>query len=124
MPGARKRPTEDGPGVNMSFWIRDAFAGDGNGYPDGAGFARTRGRGDDADLYSRHAEAGAGSEKPTGRLNAEFGMRSAELPTPDPSQEGSGARRWEIKDRTSNNQHPTSNIQHPTSNIQHPTPNI
>ncbi len=63
---AQSGAEQAGDTAHLEAFLRDAFAGKRNGHPDGAGTARTQGRGDDADLYARDAEAGAGCEESAG----------------------------------------------------------
>ena len=49
-------------------FVCDAFARAGDGHPHGAGTARARGCGDDADLHACDAETGAGGAQPAGSL--------------------------------------------------------
>src|SRR6266542_145830 len=52
--------------AHLETFLRDAFVGNGNRYPDRAGFARACGRGDHSDLHARDAKAGIGCTEPAG----------------------------------------------------------
>ena len=77
----------------------------GTGHPDGAGTARPRGCGDDADLYPRDAQAGLGGAQPAGFV----------------AEGWSGDVQPFRASRDRNIQRPASNIEHQTPNTQHPT---
>src|SRR5438445_12796147 len=67
---AQSGAEQAGDTAHLEAFLRDAFAGKWNGYPDRAGVAGACGRRDDADLHARDAEAGVGSAESTGWVSA------------------------------------------------------
>ena len=117
------RGGEAGDAAYVASFVCDASAGGRDGYPHGAGFVGASGRGDDADLYARHAEAGDWSEESVGwvgetenrKQKAESGKRKAGTFNVQRSTSKGGMGKLENEAR--GDAHPTGG-EHSTFNFQ------